>query len=163
MKSIATSILMILYLTSYGQNIEFYTNVSKDTISTEEVISVKFVIKNGNGDFQAPKILDFDLIAGPNVSSSFSFVNGESSQEMSYEYLFKPRSTGVFAIPPAVLVTDEANLETQVVEITIVDPDSGIVDTDSSPMSPYRINETPVESKLSKDEIGKKRRKFRKI
>lgn len=163
MKSIATSILMVLYLVCYGQNIEFYSVVSKDTVSLDEGISVKFVIKNGNGDFQAPDFEHFELISGPNVSSSFSFINGESSQEMSYEYILRPVSLGVYVIAPAYLVSKEVQLETQAIEITVVDPSSGIIDTAPSDKEPSPFLQDSPQPQMSKDEMSKKKRKFRKI
>ena len=122
------SILLLTYcLSLQAQEIEFFVELSNDSIMIGNTSQLKFTILNGNGDFQAPSLEGLDVVAGPNVASSFSFVNGQSSQEMSYTYIIQPSELGTFTIPMAALVTDNGTIQTEEIQYMVVANPDGIL------------------------------------
>lgn len=57
---------------------------------------------NANGsNFVAPEITDFQVLGGPNQSTSMQFINGNMSQSISYSYVLRAAKEGDFTIAPA--------------------------------------------------------------
>lgn len=121
-------------------NPEFSVNVSKSEVLLGNYIEVTFTLKNASGkNFEAPKFADFDLVSGPNQSSSFSMMNGVTTQSLAYTYFLKPKEVGNFYIPPAFIQVDETTLETQPIEIMVLDNPDGIIE------KPQRQNSNRME------------------
>lgn len=59
----------------------------------------------------------YNLVSGPNVSSSISIINGTRSQKSTYSYYLEPTEVGSEYIPPVVVRSGEEVLETQPIEV----------------------------------------------
>ena len=106
----------------------FKVEVSTDSVLLGNYIEVTFTLENANmEDFQAPTFEGFQIISGPNQSSSFSMVNGKVSQQASYSYYLEPKDIGNYYIPPASVSTGEQVLETMPIEIMVVPNPDGII------------------------------------
>ncbi len=148
---------------TWAQESSFTVDTSKDTLLMGNSFTVSFTIKNMNGDFDAPALDDFDIMAGPNVSSSFSFMNGQSSQEMSYSYILKPKVEGAVIIPPAYLVTDSETVETQEKLIFILPNPDGIIEQDGGIQQSISPFQTQPQVPIQPTPPTKPKRKVRKI
>ncbi len=96
--------------------------MAPDTVPLGERFEISFVLKNGQGDeFSPPDFIGFKIISGPNMSSSFSFMNGKSSQEVSYNYILEAEKTGTRAIEPAKISTDGKTLKSEMKKIAVVE------------------------------------------
>ncbi len=104
----------------FGQKASFEVELSSDTLLAGNYMIVKFDIINTNGDFVAPEFNDFDIISGPNTSSVFSMVNGETTQKSSYSYYLEPKREGELYIEPAYLYTEGDTLETAPLKIVVL-------------------------------------------
>ena len=101
--------------------------VSTDTLYEGNVIGVKYVIENLVGDFQPPEFGPMTLVGGPNVSSSFSMINGDVKQSASYEYILRPEDVGDFVLDAAQVVTAEQNFVSDRVHVVVIDNPDGII------------------------------------
>jgi len=101
--------------------------VSADTLYVGNVIGVKYIVENIAGDFQPPKFGEITLVGGPNVSSSFSMINGEVTQSASYEYILRPEDLGDFVLDAAKVVTGEEDFVSDRVHVIVVDNPDGII------------------------------------
>lgn len=78
-----------------------------NVVAQDEEFRVTFVIEGENSasDFSWECPADFDLLIGPqqSSSSSISIINGKrtSSRTISYTYILSPRNTGDFVLPAA--------------------------------------------------------------
>lgn len=116
-------------VSTFGQSTaRFSVRVSTDSVLMDNTFQVAFSLENTAGDnFQAPDLsLYFDVISGPNVSTSMQLLNGQMSQSVSYTYYLRPRETGLFFIEAASIETPEGYLETLPVEIIVVPNPDGI-------------------------------------
>lgn len=75
-------------------------------------------------NFKAPVLSDFQILSGPNPSSSssISIVNGkmEQSYELSYTYILQPNSEGKFTVPAATIVVDNKTYQSNSLQIEVV-------------------------------------------
>lgn len=131
MKKQGVLLLSLLFcsLLSFGQApTKFTVQVSTDSILMGNTFQVKFSLENAQGtNFQAPDLaLYFDVVSGPNMSSSMQMMNGQMSQSVSYTYYLRPRETGVFYIEAASIETPDNYLETTPIEILVVPNPDGI-------------------------------------
>lgn len=117
-----------LFVFSQDEPINFSVSVSTDSILFGNYFEVKFTLENANGnDFLAPDFSEsFNLVSGPNTSSSFSMMNGKMSQSISYTYYLEPKETGVFYILPASVNADGEMVETQPLEVLVVPNPDGL-------------------------------------
>jgi len=111
--------------------------INPDTILMDNYFVIQFTLENAKGRFDAPEFNDFDIVSGPNKSSSISIINGESSRTMAYSYYLKPREAGIFYIDPVRFYLDnDSVIETEPLEIEVLpNPEGRIIE----PRSPNSI------------------------
>ncbi|MEO0040601.1 MAG: hypothetical protein RL329_49 [Bacteroidota bacterium] len=81
---------------------------------------VKFTLQNGTvDDFKPPIFADFNVVMGPNQSSSVQIVNGVSTSTRSFSYQLQPKKEGKFVIGAAKIRSGNKNLETLPINITV--------------------------------------------
>ncbi len=114
---------------TWGQEkpVKFTVEVSTDSVLLGNYFEVKFILENANGqNFEAPAFEQFDVVSGPNFSTSYSMVNGEVTQSMTVTYYLEPKDIGSFYILPASVETDEKVLETTPLEVFVAPNPDGI-------------------------------------
>jgi hypothetical protein len=120
--------LFLSYQMGFAQeNAQFSVKVSMDSILYGNYFQVVFTLKNAKGEgFQAPAFEDFHVKSGPNMSSSFSMINGEVTQSAAYTYYLEPKDVGNYYIQPASIAVGEMLLETDPLEILVVPNPEGL-------------------------------------
>jgi hypothetical protein len=78
------------------------------------------VIAGSAGNYTQPNLKDFDIVSGPNQSSSIQYVNGVVSQQVVFSYALVARREGKFTIPPASCVIGGQRVETAPIVIDVV-------------------------------------------
>lgn len=107
---------------------KFTVEVSTDSILLGNYFQVKFTLENANGEnFQAPVFEGFQIVSGPNVSSSISIVNGEVSQTASYTFYLEPNDIGNYYIQAASIQAGENVLETTPLQVIVVPNPEGVI------------------------------------
>ena len=87
-----------------------------------------FTIENGQPtNFEAPVFQNFNIVSGPNQSSSISIINGETTQSQSYTYYIEPKEEGLFFIEPASVELDGEARETEPISIMVLPNPEGII------------------------------------
>ena len=92
---------------------------SPTTATQGESIQLTFQWSQKGKNFQAPDLSDFDVISGPNQSSSVSISNGTTTASYSYSYLIAGKKTGIFIIQPASIEIDNKIAYSKELKITI--------------------------------------------
>jgi uncharacterized protein (DUF58 family) len=152
---------MIISSALLAQDVQFKAEVSSDSILMGNYLEVRFTIENAAGDFEAPEFEDFELLFGPNTSSSFSMVNGKVSQKASYTYAIRPLREGILYIDPAVFTSGEEVLETDPIEIEVYPNPAGIEDNKTfgnAEESPFFFEQPKPGKKKEKKSKYKKRK-----
>lgn len=113
-----------------AQEIKISTEISKDTILAGNKLSVSYIVNGGAiTDFSPPDLSGFEILAGPNVSSSFSMINGEVSQQASYTFILLALEVGDFKIGEAKITIGENVHQSESKTIHVLEnPDGDIMD-----------------------------------
>ena len=118
---------------SAQENARFTVEVSTDSVLFGNYFQVQFTLENASGsDFRPPAFDDFDVINGPNMSSSFSMSNGKVAQSVTYTYYLKPREVGNYYIHPASIKAGDKIIETDAREVLVVPNPDGVIQNPES-------------------------------
>ncbi|MBT8219679.1 MAG: BatD family protein [Bacteroidia bacterium] len=101
-------------------------SASADTIYFGNAFKVEYKFVNGRfGRYATPELANFDLLAGPNRSSSMSIINGQRSSEEIISNYYRPQKTGTFEIPGFQLERDDKTMYSNAITIVVVEnPDN---------------------------------------
>ena len=143
-------------------------SISADTIGLEDAIKVTYKLSGAQEKLEILPWEGLQQVAGPNVSSSFSFVNGVSYKEYSESYILVPKYEGVIYIPSASVVIDGEPIETEPIELFVVaEPTyqkNKSLERKSIKKSPTQKSKLGDEAEyqrlLKKRELAKKKKKF---
>lgn len=125
---LVASFMMISMLAFSQQAAKLTVEVSNDSILLGNYIEVKFTIENATvKNFEAPNFDGFNIVSGPNQSSSMMISNGAVSQTVTYSYYIEPVEVGNYYIQPAFVDTEEEALESLPLEVFVVDNPDGII------------------------------------
>jgi len=128
MKLAATFFFILLSTILRAQEVKFSVEVSSDTLLVGNYFELKYTIENASGNvFEPPAFHAFNLVGGPNTSSSMSIINGEVNQSSSYTYFLHPPDIGVYIIAPAFVTVGESVLEVPPIDIIVVPNPEGII------------------------------------
>lgn len=123
-KMVAAVIAAALALTAAAQtSIQVQTH---NVVDLNEQFNVTFVIEGENSasDFNWECPADFDLVWGPqkSSSSSISIINGKrtSSRQVSYTYILMPKSVGEFTLPPATAKVKGSEIVSRPVTVSVI-------------------------------------------
>jgi len=120
------------------QDVQFYAHVDKTRISLNEEIELTLTV-TGTQDVGEPELPDLDgfKVLSQGSSSRFSFVNGKMSVNKSYTYILMPLKLGKLTIGPAKIRLGGKILETNPIEIEVVQSASSSTSTPTpTPQNP---------------------------
>ena len=143
-------------------------SISADTIGLEDAVKVTYKLSGAQEKLEIIPWEGLQQVAGPNVSSSFSFVNGVSYKEYSESYILVPKYEGIIYIPSASVVIDGEPIETEPIELFVVaEPTyqkNKSLERKSIKKSPTQKSKLGDEAEyqrlLKKRELAKKKKKF---
>lgn len=107
-------------ITLSAQESSFSASANASQIETGKVFRIQFEVKNLKGEFEPPDFEPFNVVGGPNQSSSIQMINGQITQEYTYTYFLQAPEPGVYLIPEANLITEEEVFQTAPIEINVV-------------------------------------------
>ena len=112
----------------FGQNApRFDVSVSTDSVLLGNPIEVEFLIENGKSKgFEPPRFDGFEVLSGPNQSSSIQIINGDMKQKATYTYILEPKNVGKYEIKPASIMIDGKEFLTKPITISVYPNPEGI-------------------------------------
>jgi hypothetical protein len=116
------AIFILLSINVYAQEDAIFKIEVPDSVPPNTLFQVTFVLENAKGtDFAPPDWNNFERVSGPMQSSSFTMINGVTSQKISYTYFLKTDKKGTFTINPATIFVDEKALKTDWKKVAVVE------------------------------------------
>lgn len=120
-KTIFTFLLLILTTIGYAQDIQIKASTPSN-VAVGQQFNLTYSC-NKKANINLPYLANFDIIGGPQVSSSSSIqiINGQmtSSSNYSYTYVLRAKKEGSFEIPAAVAVINGKNIHSNKLNITV--------------------------------------------
>lgn len=97
---------------------KFYAQIGNSTVPMGQAVEVAFTLENANlRGFTPPAFKDFQVVGGPNQSSSTSFVNGVRSSSFSISYYITPKHEGTCIVEAASAKTDNSIYNSAILKI----------------------------------------------
>ena len=96
---LALTLLFFGLCISVNGQVAFETTVSQNPVRYGQDIQLKLMLKNFRQNVETPKIPGLQLRSGPSTTQSNSWVNGKSSSEISYTYIYAVVSQKNITIP----------------------------------------------------------------
>ena len=130
MKNIFFALLFTFAAAGAAAQEEPVFSVALSTVSLllGNYLQVKFTLANAQGEnFAEPPFNGFRIVSGPNYASSFSMMNGQVSQSISYTFFLDPLEVGNYYIEPASIRVDGKVLETTPLEVLVVPNPDGTI------------------------------------
>ena len=88
------TLFLLLGLISNAQNAFLSATASKSTVAVGEQFQVTFTLNCDGQNFRNPDLSNFNVLSGPNRSSSISIVNNSYSQSLSFAFILQAKSEG---------------------------------------------------------------------
>ena len=120
--------LLVLNVAQAQKSVRFVAEASTDSVLLGHYFELSFLVENENSrNFSLPELDPaLEILSGPNTSSSFSMVNGESSQKVRYSLVIRPAQEGTFTIPSASAEVGGKKMETVPIQIYVGPNPEGI-------------------------------------
>ncbi len=135
-------VLLVLCTHVLYAQVKFTSSSSRSQVGTGETFEVTFSL-NGNGSsFTAPDFNGFQVVSGPNVSSSYSSINGRTSVSNSYSFYLTTIKEGTYTIDPASIVVDGRRLLTSPITVKV---NKGQIPQQNKPRQAPDLNVAPSE------------------
>jgi len=103
-----------------AQEIKFNASVSKNKVSVGEIFQLSYTINVNVQRFEGPDLNDFANYGGPNQSSSVQYVNGQTTQSITFYYRLAARKEGKFTIQSAHALIANGKVKSNTVDIEVV-------------------------------------------
>jgi len=114
------SFLLILSGRLFAQDVKFTASASQTQVGTGEQFEITFSL-NGNGQyFSPPNLNNFQVVGGPNVSTSMESVNGNTTISNAYSYELVAVKEGDYTIAPASIVVNGRKISSNSIKIKVV-------------------------------------------
>ncbi|MEN9609895.1 MAG: hypothetical protein RLZZ628_709 [Bacteroidota bacterium] len=135
MKKILLNIVCLCsYIALFAQP-SFTASTDNAEIVVGAPFEVKFTLSNGScDDFKAPPFSDFNILGGPNKSSSVHIINGVSSSTLGFSYQLQAKKEGKYVIAPAKIRCGGKYLETLPIQIHVTKLPSSYSTTTKIPL-----------------------------
>lgn len=161
--------LILALNVAYAQKpVRFIAEASTDTVLLGHYFELTFLVENGSArNFSLPDLDPaLEILSGPNTSSSFSMVNGVSSQQVRYSLIVRPSEEGVFTISSASAEVEGKKVETAPLQIFVGPNPAGLPQPQTSkPSDPFRMDfgdffgrDLPFNRPLPQETPAKKRK-----
>jgi hypothetical protein len=97
-----------------------YAQVSAKKVQVGVPFEYAVVMSVNVNNVTPPNFRDFEVVSGPNQSSSVQYANGVMSQQMIVSYGLVAKKEGKFTIGPATVMSGNQKMETQPITIEVV-------------------------------------------
>ena len=114
------------------------SEVSSDSILLGNYFIYEIIIENLDQDVDFPSLTEFEIVSGPNQSSSVSIINGDKTSSKTFTWFLKPPDLGQYFIAPIAIEVDGTFFETEPIEINVYpNPDGVIIKPEQNSMDDF--------------------------
>jgi len=122
-KNIILILSLLGVVQAIGQDIEF-TATTKPVVAVGEAFNLSFTLNAQGSGFRLPNFHGFDILSGPNTSttSSIRSINGRTSMAITYTftYFLQANREGTFEIPAATISVNNKSYSSNTLTIKVV-------------------------------------------
>lgn len=134
---------------AWGQDIQVTASVGSDTVGIQDQFQYTIMVSGEDSrDAENPRIHSlqgFLIVAGPNVSSQYQWINGRSSSNKSFVYILIPEREGQFTIGPAEVSVEGKVYRTQKLQVRVTSAARSQPPQSRRPVNPFDPFEEEME------------------
>jgi hypothetical protein len=120
-KRIGITLCLLAFLqNSKADEIKLTATVNKNPVGTNEQFTLTYTLNTNGGNFTPPVLKDFNVLSGPNQSTSMQFINGAMSQSITLTYYLQARSEGTFKIEPGSIEVNGVKIKSNALTLTVI-------------------------------------------
>ena len=129
----------LLLSVACAADVRFTASASSSQVAVGEQFEVSFTINTNADHFNPPSFSGFQLLSGPNQTSSMSMINGVTTQSISLGYILAASKEGTYTIGPATVNVNGRTYSTNPIKITVVkgQPNRQSQARQRQPVSPF--------------------------
>ena len=122
-------LLSFLTFTANAQEAIVRAELCSDTVMVGHQFTLTYMVEDGQmNNLSDPDLTAFNLLAGPNKSSSMSFINGQMSAKSSVNFVLQAREPGDYTIEPVTITVDDEQVKIEPLHICIIEnPDGDMI------------------------------------
>ena len=105
---------------AFAQDVKFTASVSKTEVGTGEQFQVDFTVNGNASSYTPPNFGGFQVLSGPNESTSMTSINGVTTETISLSYILMGIKEGEFTIGAATVIANGRRLTTNPIKIKVV-------------------------------------------
>ncbi|TNF28567.1 MAG: protein BatD [Bacteroidetes bacterium] len=113
-------VLLLSLLSTVSAVAQKLTASAPSQVQVGQRFQVTWELNTNGSNFVAPEITGFQVLGGPNQSTSMQFINGSMSQSISYSYVLRATEEGEFNIGPAKIKVGGDIIESNSLKINVV-------------------------------------------
>jgi hypothetical protein len=154
--------VLLLSIQGFADQVNFTMEAPK-IVELGEQFRLAFSINVQGQNLKLPQLDDFEILMGPSTStsSSYSIINGVSSQSVTFSYLFvlRAKKVGKFTVNPASITVNGSQYNSNSATIEVVKgsakPSGGGVDEPTTTMGSVPKNDLFVKVALDRRSVYK--------
>lgn len=115
-------LLLVLLLQSaigFAQGIKVTASVSSSQVATGEQFEITFSTTGNPESFDPPAFNGFQVVGGPNQSSSYSSINGQTTASIAVGYVLVGIKEGEYTIGPATMLINGKQFRSNSIRIKV--------------------------------------------
>jgi len=115
-------LLVFIFLTKalLAQTPKLTASVSKAQVGTGDTFEITFSISANVEGFNPPDMSAFQIVGGPNQSSSMEMINGATTVNTAYSFVLMAVKEGEFTIGPGAVVVNGRRISSNAVKVKVV-------------------------------------------
>ncbi len=120
-------IFTVLFFGNHLSAQSLSSQVSSDSILFGNYFIYEIKLENIKENIDIPELDEFNIVSGPNQSSSISIINGKESGYKTFTWYLEPKDLGQYFIEPVAVKADGEIYETEPLEINVFPNPDGII------------------------------------
>lgn len=113
-------ILLFLFVYNLHKAQTVYAQVSSKQVQIGVPFEYAIIINTNPNNYTPPSFKDFDVVSGPNQSSSMQWVNGQTSTQMTLSWALVAKKEGKATIGSAIVNAGSQRFETNTITLEVV-------------------------------------------
>lgn len=143
--------------TVHAEELTFTANAPSAVIMGEHFRLYYTVNTHNAKSFRVGDISDFDVLSGPNQSSSSStyMVNGQRTvnKTLTFTCILRPTKEGTFTIPPATITAEGKQLRSKELTVKVLPPDQQNASSQQGGAQQHRGSSTSQAGQISDEDL----------
>jgi hypothetical protein len=113
------SFLLLWTTFLFAGDVKFSASISKSQVGVGEQFEIDFTLNGTGSRFTPPDLSAFQLISGPNESTSMTIINGASAVSTTISYILFAPKEGTFTITAAAIIVNGHTLISNQLKIKV--------------------------------------------